>query len=57
VRRCELCNDSWWVYVDPTVQNGVTYTQVTRCPCSGGSMELVRRLTPSKYPTPDVAQD
>ena len=36
-----------WVYVDPINLNGVTYRQVVRCPCAGGDVTLVQRLSPS----------
>jgi hypothetical protein len=30
---------SGWVYVQPIEENGITYRQVSRCKCSGGTTE------------------
>jgi len=35
---CGMC-ESGWVYIDPVVENNITYNVVGRCVCSGGKHE------------------
>ena len=35
---CGMC-ESGWVYIDPVVENKITYNVVGRCVCSGGKHE------------------